>query len=88
MIDRRYMASEYLNDPTQRTRLLDYMASIYECLADFSAELLALQHGVSDQDEYEARCYRACTLAMDIQGDWKMIAPILLDIYRDTEPVS
>ena len=79
--------SEYLSDQGKRGSLLDLLASMYEIICDLSGELLTLEHNRMDDDEREARIYSACTLAMDLQGDWKMIAPMLADMYRDTDPV-
>jgi hypothetical protein len=88
MIKGRNYMSQYLHDPAQRTRLLDYMASMYECIADFSACLIELEHGGLNHDEFRSTIHRACTLAMDIQGDWDMIAPMLDDIYGAIEPAT
>jgi hypothetical protein len=79
--------SAYLCDQGKRAHLLDYMASLHECIVDLSTELLAIHHGAITDDEMKARCYRAATLAMDVQGDWAMIEPMLKDIYDGSAPV-
>ena len=82
------MHSEYLSDQGKRAHLLDLLACMYESIADICAELLTMEHGGISEDEMEARRYRACTLAMDIQADWYMVEPILHDIYNDSAPVT
>ena len=80
--------SKYLSDQGERTRLLDYLVSLYENVADFSGELLAMELPTVTSDEMEARKYRASTLAMDIQADWFMVEPMLADIYNELPPVD
>ena len=75
--------SKYLSDQGKRTHLLDYLASLYENVADFSAELLTMDLPNLSADELEARRYRATTLAMDMQADWFMVEPMIADIYND-----
>jgi hypothetical protein len=79
--------SEYLSDQGKRTQLLDLVASMHEGLVDLSTELLAMHHGGINEDEWEARSYRACTLAMDIQADWGMIEPMLADMWGNKATV-
>ena len=88
MIDRRNMHSEYLSDQGKRTHLLDVLASMYEIICDLSGELLTLEHNRMTDDEMEARTYRACTLAMDLQADWAIVHPMLSDIYNDNIPIE
>ena len=78
--------SEYLSDQGKRGSLLELLASMYEIIADLSGELLTLEHGGISDDEMEARTYRACTHAMDLQADWRMIHPMLRDIYNESAP--
>jgi hypothetical protein len=73
--------SEYLSDQGKRAHLLDYLVSLHEGTVDLSTELLAIDHGGITHDEMEARCYKATTLAMDLQADMAMIAPLLADLY-------
>jgi len=60
---------------------------MHEGLVDLSTELLAMQDNRLGESEMEARSYRATTMAMDIQADWAMIAPMLSDLYCDKPPV-
>ena len=87
MISRRNMHSEYLSDQGKRTHLLDYLASMYECIADLSGVLLTLEHGRLDEAETDSTKCSACTHVMNLLGDMRMIYPMLLDIYHEDDPV-
>lgn len=82
------MQSEYLSDQGKRAHLLDYLASMYEGIADLSGELLSLDHGGMDEAAEDASTYRATTAAMNILADWVMIEPMLTDIYAANVPAD
>lgn len=77
--------SPYLHEPGHRNQLLDYLASLYESIADLSGCLLDIEQGGLDHDAFRAAIHSATTHAMDIHADWKMVGPMLLSIYREDE---
>lgn len=78
--------SEYLSDQGKRAHLLDYLASLYDNVADLSGVLLVLDEPVLTNDERKALNVKACTMAMNVLADWKIIHPMMLDLYH--EPVD
>lgn len=78
------MQSEYITDQGKRTQLLEYLASMYEVVADLSGVLLTLDHGGLDAGFVTTLHRRACTLAMDLQADWQGVCPMLTDMYGDS----
>lgn len=83
MTDYRNPTSVYLSDQGKRTHLLDSLVCTYECIADICGVLLSLEDETISESERQKLTVDAGTNAMNVLADMKMVAPMLLDIYRD-----
>lgn len=87
MNSRRNPMSEYLADQGKRTHLLDYLVSTQTICYQLSTVLLDLDASDINEVERQRLSLLACTLAMDLLGDWAIAHPMLTSIYDDVSDV-